>query len=89
MRNKELADAWKNGKDFTRHIVTSKKECPQCKGDMFAQHLDGQGFFEQLEEFQCEKCGFIDPIDVGYPRFMNRALTEDEGEAYYEANRPY
>lgn len=85
-RNKSL---WENEDNESRYYITSKQDCPKCGGQMEATFLDFEAVSEQLEEFGCESCGYIEPQACGYPRFMNRQLTNDEGLEYYHEKRPY
>ncbi len=75
--------------DFSRSLVTYDKKCPKCKGEMLASYFDREAIFEQLEEFQCQSCQYVEPKTVGYPRMMERALTKKEGEKHYKEHCVY
>lgn len=93
VRNQQLIDLLcpKGGEDtnFSRSCVNHKKDCPQCGGKMYASHLDREAVYEQLEEFMCDDCKYVETKLVGWPRFMNRTLLASEGISYYNENRPY
>jgi ribosomal protein S27AE len=89
MRNPALIAAIQKSSNFSRGMITNKKECPKCQGQMSAVFFDFDVEFEQLEEYKCIKCDYIEPQVVGYPRFMERPLLESEGEKFYKSKCPY
>ncbi len=87
MRNKELLQDGSG--NFSRMCHTVDKPCPHCEEKMHAVFLDAEAVYEQLEEFMCQGCNHIEPQAVEYPRFMEHALSVQQGTRHYNDHKPY